>query len=171
MGVLIFYANDLIKLILGHGKFTENSIIITSESLIFYSIGLFFYTAVHLMSRAFYGMKDTKRPVLFSVISITVNIILNAILINSMKHKGLALATAISSTINFILLYLVFNKKYVKLDLGNILKFKGKVLVSTAIALGGSFYIDNIFVKLVVFAIIYLSFWALPLKKKGVEVF
>ena len=171
MGVLIFYANDLIKLVLGHGEFTQNSIRVTSESLIYYSIGLFFYTAVHLMSRAFYGMKDTKRPVIFSIISITINIILNALLINSMQHRGLALATAIASMVNFILLYLVFNRKYLKLDLMHIVKFKIKVSVSTGIALGGSFYIDNIFIKLIAFALIYLAFWAWPLKKRGVDIF
>jgi putative peptidoglycan lipid II flippase len=52
-----------------------------------------------------------------------------------------------------------------------ILKFKIKVLVSTGIALGGSFYIDNIFIKLIAFALIYLAFWAWPLKKKGVDIF
>jgi len=171
MGVLIFYAKDIIKLILGHGEFSVNSINVTSESLIYYSIGLFFYTGVHLMSRAFYGMKDTKRPVLFSIISIIINITLNALLINTMKHRGLALATAIASMVNFILLYVVFNIKYVKLDLMNILKFKTKVIFTTAIAVGGSFYLENIFIKLIVFAIIYMSFWIWPLKKNGVEIF
>jgi putative peptidoglycan lipid II flippase len=123
------------------------------------------------MSRAFYGMKDTERPVLFSVISIALNIVLNAFLINSMEHKGLALATAIASMVNFILLYVVFNIKYVKLDLTKMLKFKTKVILTTGIALGGSFYLENIFIKLGVFCIIYLAFWVWPLKKKGVEVF
>lgn len=171
MGVLIFYAKDIIKLILGHGEFTENSITITSESLIYYSIGLFFYTAIHLMSRAFYGMKDTKRPVIFSVISIVINIILNAVLIKQFEHRGLALATAIASMVNFILLYITFNKKYIKLDIARILKFKIKVVLSTGIALGGSFYLENIFVKLIVFSIIYLTLWAWPLKKYKLEVF
>ena len=171
MGVLIFYAKDLIELVLGHGKFTQNSITITSESLIYYSIGLFFYTSVHLMSRAFYGMKDTKRPVIFSVISIVINIGLNAVLIRQFQHKGLALATAIASMINFILLYIVFNRKYIKLDLIYLIRFKVKVILTTGIALGGSFYIDNIFIKLIVFSVIYLGFWAVPLKKKGIELF
>jgi len=171
MGVLIFYARDIIKLVLGHGEFTQNSITITSESLIYYSVGLFFYTAVHLMSRAFYGMKDTKRPVIFSVISITINIILNAVLIRQFQHRGLALATAIASMVNFMLLYITFNKKYIKLDLAYIVKFKLKVVISTALALGGSFYLDNIFIKLIVFSGIYLALWAWPLKRKKLEVF
>lgn len=171
MGVLIFYAKDIIKLVLGHGKFTQNSIIITSESLVYYSVGLFFYTAVHLLSRAFYGMKDTKRPVIFSVISIVINIILNAILIDKFQHKGLALATAIASMVNFILLYIIFNKKYIKLDFICIIKFKFKVLISTALALGGSFYLENIFIKLIVFSGIYLALWAWPLKKNKINVF
>lgn len=171
MGVLIFYAQDIIKLVLGHGEFTQNSITITSESLIYYSVGLFFYTAVHLMSRAFYGMKDTKMPVIFSVISITINIILNAVLIRQFQHRGLALATAIASMVNFMLLYITFNKKYIKLNLAYIVKFKLKVVISTAIALGGSFYLDNIFIKLITFSGIYLALWAWPLKKNKLEVF
>jgi len=171
MGVLIFYARDIIKLVLGHGEFTQNSITITSESLIYYSVGLFFYTAVHLMSRAFYGMKDTKRPVIFSVISIVINIILNAVLIKQFQHRGLALATAIASMVNFMLLYITFNKKYIKLDLTYMVKFKFKVVMSTLMALGGSFYIDNVFIKLITFSLIYLALWAWPLKKNKLEVF
>ena len=123
------------------------------------------------MSRAFYGMKDTKRPVIFSIISIVINIGLNALLITSMHHRGLALATAIASMINFMLLYIVFNIRYIKLDLVYLIKFKTKVIITTGIALGVSFYINNLFIKLIVFSVIYLAFWALPLKKKGVEVF
>ena len=171
MGVLIFYSRDIIKLILGHGKFTQNSITITSESLIYYSVGLFFYTAVHLMSRAFYGMKDTKRPVIFSTVSIIINIILNALLVSHFQHRGLAIATAVASMVNFTLLYITFNKKYIKLNWSYIVRFKFKVVVSTAIALGGSFYIDNIFIKLIVFSGVYLAFWVWPFKKNKLEVF
>ncbi len=171
MGVLIFYAKDIITLILGYGSFSVNSILITSESLIFYSLGLFFYSGVHLMSRAFYGMEDTKRPVFFSLISIGVNIVLNTLLIDSMEHKGLALATAIASTVNFSLLFFVFNKKYTQLNMKRIMFFKFKVLSSTIIALVGSFFIENAIIKLIIFSIIYLIFWVSSLKNKGLGIF
>jgi putative peptidoglycan lipid II flippase len=109
--------------------------------------------------------------VIFSVISITINIILNAVLIRQFQHRGLALATAIASMVNFMLLYITFNKKYIKLDLAYIVRFKFKVVASTALALGGSFYLDNVFIKLITFSGIYLALWAWPLKKKKLEVF
>ena len=104
-------------------------------------------------------------------ISIIINIILNALLVSHFQHRGLAIATAVASMVNFTLLYITFNKKYIKLNWSYIVRFKFKVVVSTAIALGGSFYIDNIFIKLIVFSGVYLAFWVWPFKKNKLEVF
>ena len=49
--------------------------------------------------------------------------------------------------------------------------FLGKVLISTAFAVGMSFYIKNIILKLAVFSAVYLVLWGYSLYKKKLEVF
>lgn len=110
MAVLTIYSEDIVRLIFEYGKFNGRAVKITAESLFYYSLGLYFYTAIHLMTRAFYGMKNSRDPVKFSVSAIIINIILNALLIKSMEYRGLALSTSIAAMINFSLLLYTFRK-------------------------------------------------------------
>lgn len=169
--VLMIYSEEVIGIILGYGKFGEDSIKVSAECLFYYSVGLYFYTAVHLMSRAFYSMKNTKLPVIFSITSIMVNIVLNYILIREFQHIGLAISTAIASGVNFLLLYIAFNKKYMKLDISKVFKFLLLILMSSFLALMLSFVFENAIFKLFMFAAVYAGIWVYPLKRGGLNVF
>lgn len=169
--VFTFYSEDIIRLTLSYGKFTEEAVRVTSESLFYYSIGLYFYTAIHLVTKGFYGMKDSKTPVKFSVISIILNIILNYLLIDSMKYKGLALATSISSGVNFFCLIYSFNKYHIKLNFKKVVIFFIKTLITTLVALLISYQIKNVIIKLLIFSIVYLICWFYSIYKKRMEVF
>lgn len=171
MFVLTFYATDMVKITLGYGKFGPEAIALTGKTLLFYSLGLYFYTSIHLMTRAFYSMKNSKDPVLFSVLAIVINIVLNFLLIKPMAHSGLALATSIASGVNFILLFIVFRKKYVKFPLINTIIFLLKVTICSIIALTASYFIKNIIIKLSVFSSVYMLFWAKALIKNKMDVF
>lgn len=171
MAVLTFYSADVIRLTLSYGKFGEDAVKVTSEVLLYYSLGLYFYTAIYLLTRAFYSVKNSSYPVRFSIVSILINIILNFILIKPMAYRGLALSTSIASGVNFLLLVYVFRKKYMEFPLKKSLIFFGKVLLTTVIALGTSYYIHNIIIKLLVFSVVYMVFWIKSLIKNKMEVF
>jgi len=89
------------------GKFTAENTVATGEALLFYCIGLFAYGSIHVLSRAFYSLNDTKTPVFAAISSIVVNIILSIILVDIMQQGGLALAYSVCGIVNMILL-LVF---------------------------------------------------------------
>lgn len=169
--VLTFYSTDVIRLTLSYGKFGEEAVKVTSEALLYYSLGLYFYTAIYLMTRAFYSVKNSSYPVRFSIVSIIINIVLNFALIKPMAYRGLALSTSIASGVNFILLVYVFRKKYMEFPLKRLLIFFGKVILTTAAALGASYYVHNTIIKLVVFSAVYMVFWAKSLIKNKMEVF
>lgn len=169
--VLTFYAPEVIRLTLSYGKFDEEAVRVTSQALLYYSIGLYFYTAIYLMTRAFYSVKDSKHPVKFSIISIIVNIVLNFLLINSMEYRGLALSTSIASGVNFLLLMVVFRKKYINFSLKKTYIFLIKTVVVTAFALLASYKVENTILKLTVFSVVYMLFWAKSLLKNKMEVF
>ncbi len=171
MGALIFFSKEVVDIIVGYGNYSDKAIGVTAEALALYSVGLYFYAANHLLSRNFYTNKNTKDPVKFSIISIISNVILNAILIGKFRHMGLAFATAMASTLNFLLLYIVNNKKYIKLDTKELIKFLIFTIFSTIFALvTGKFFINK-FVSLIVFGLVYLAIWAYPIKKGGLDVF
>ena len=169
--VLTFYAPEVIRLTLSYGKFDEEAVRVTSQALLYYSLGLYFYTAIYLMTRAFYSVKNSKYPVKFSIISIVINIVLNFLLIKSMAYRGLALSTSIASGVNFFLLLIVFRRKYINFSLKKSYIFFIKTFIITAIALIASYKIDNTIIKLVVFSAVYMLFWAKSLLKNKMEVF
>lgn len=169
--VLTFYAPEVIRLTLSYGKFDEEAVRVTSQALLYYSLGLYFYTAIYLMTRAFYSVKNSKYPVKFSIISIVINIVLNFLLIKSMAYRGLALSTSIASGVNFFLLLIVFRRKYINFSLKKSYIFFIKTFIITAIALIASYKIDNTIIKLVVFSVVYMLFWAKSLLKNKMEVF
>lgn len=171
MVILIFYSKDIIRLIFSYGKFSENAVKITAESLLFYSVGLIFYVGVQLMSKTFYAMGDNKRPARFSIISIIINIVLNYILINNYQHKGLAIATAISAGVNFFLLFFSYIKLYVKLDIKYIFYTNIRIFVASFVALEFTYNLKNIILKLFVFSMVYLLLWAYPIYKYRANIF
>lgn len=158
--VLTFYSKEIIRLIFSYGKFNEEAVLITSEALFFYSLGLIFYVGVQLVSKAYYAVGDNQKPAKYSIFAILLNIGLNFLLIKDFKHCGLALATSISSGINFILLLSIYNKLYVKLDIKNIFYMLFRILIKSCLAIYISFLFSNIFIKFIVFAFIYLVQWS-----------
>jgi putative peptidoglycan lipid II flippase len=66
------------------------------------------YSMTHVITRAFYAVKDTKTPVKISVAMVALNITLNLILIWPFGVAGLAAATAICAVIqNAAMLYML----------------------------------------------------------------
>ncbi len=95
----------------GSSKFTPEATLITSRALLFYCVGIFAYGCIHILSRSFYALKDTKTPVTAGVISIVVNILLSILLSRIANYIGLALAYSLAGIFNMgFLLYLLRRK-------------------------------------------------------------
>lgn len=101
----------IIRVLFQRGAFTAYSTSITGSALFFYSFGLLAYGGIKLLVAAFYSMHDTRTPVKTAFAAVIINIILNLILMWPMKLGGLALATSISASFNFIMLYVSLRNK------------------------------------------------------------
>ena len=108
---LIVLSEPIVELAFKRGAFDANATIMTSQSLIFYSIGLIAMSINLLLNRVYYSLQDTKTPMINGSISVGFNIIFNIILIKYMKHSGLALATSLSATISTLMLLYGLKKK------------------------------------------------------------
>ena len=93
------------------GKFTAADTKATAYALLFYTIGIFAYAAIHTLSRSFYALKDTGTPVLVGVFSIIVNILLSVYLVNKMDQGGVALAYSLAGIYNMVALLLMLIHK------------------------------------------------------------
>jgi putative peptidoglycan lipid II flippase len=76
--------------------------------LIAYTAGLWAYCILQILMRAFYSLQDTMTPMKVSLLRMGVNVTLNLTLVWSLWEAGIALATAITASLNvFLMMYLV----------------------------------------------------------------
>lgn len=171
IAVLTIFSKDVVRLTLSYGKFGEEAVKVTADALLYYSLGLYFYTGIFLITRAFYSMKDSKNPVKYSMISIAINIALNFILVKPLGYKGLALSSSIASGVNFLCLLYIFRRNYLYFSLKKTTLFLLKTIVITALAVIISYKLNSSLIKLIIFGIVYLLFWTRSLIKYKLEVF
>lgn len=127
---LLILSTPIVQVLFERGSFDRYSTQITSVALFYYSLGLFAYAGVKILVSAFYSLKDTKTPVKIALAVLILNIILNIVLMYPLKVGGLALATSISSAVNFILLFYLLRKKIGPLGGFKILKSFGRITLA-----------------------------------------
>ena len=111
--ILIVLRIPVVRLVFGADLFSWDDTVLTGRTVAFFAIGLAAQSAVLLLVRAFYAMKNTKIPVVVSLISVSVNIILSAlfVLVWRLDVWTIGLAYSVSTIIGAILLIYFLNKK------------------------------------------------------------
>jgi putative peptidoglycan lipid II flippase len=101
---LIVLADPIVRGLFERGAFGAQDAAQTARALIAYTVGLPAYVAVKVLAPAFYAREDTKTPVKIAVLCVVVNTVLGFASMQVIGHVGLALATALSATLNAVLL-------------------------------------------------------------------
>lgn len=114
--ILLALRAQIIRVVLGTGKFGWQDTVLTIDVLGFFAISLFAQALIPLLIRVFYARHDSKTPFFIGLASAFANIFLSIKFSQSMQVAGLALAFSISSVINFILLWAWLNFEIGKLD-------------------------------------------------------
>lgn len=105
MAGLIVLAEPILLTVFAHGKFTAFDASQSSLSLIAYATGLLPLMLIKVLAPAFYARQDIKTPVRIGIIAMVANMAFNLMLAPFISYVGLALATAMSGTLNAWLLY------------------------------------------------------------------
>lgn len=128
--VLLVLPLPIVRILFQRGNFSAYSTSITSWALLFYGLGLSTTGMAKILASGFYSLQDTATPVKIGWISLVINIILNLVLMFPLKVGGLALASSISSIVNFFLLLHILQKKIGKLNRDRIKKSFGRIILA-----------------------------------------
>ena len=101
---LMVLSRPLISFIYGGGAFDDFSVSITSQGLFWVSLGMTGYAVQNILSRAYFARQKGKVPLAAGAASILVNVLLCMALAQRMGVAGLALSSAVSSTVYALLL-------------------------------------------------------------------
>jgi putative peptidoglycan lipid II flippase len=100
---LIALAVPITSLLFEHGRFTAADTAATARAVQFYAVGLVGYSIVRIVSPAFYALHRSRIPVVASIVTVAVNVVLNIALVRAMGFAGLALGTSLAAIVNAIL--------------------------------------------------------------------
>uniref|UniRef100_A0A7V3ZV01 Probable lipid II flippase MurJ n=1 Tax=candidate division WOR-3 bacterium TaxID=2052148 RepID=A0A7V3ZV01_UNCW3 len=109
--VFILLSSPLTRLLYERGRFTSTDSYYTSIALFLYSFLIFPSSLGRIFASYFYSLKDTKTPALISFFSVSLNILLNLILMKKIGFKAFPVSASISSFSQATLLYLLLKKK------------------------------------------------------------
>lgn len=111
--ILIVLRIPSVRLVFGASQFDWPSTVLTGQTLAYLSVGLSAQALSLLFVRGFYALKDTKTPVLISLVVVVTNIILSFYFIKFLKLDvwGLGLAGSISAVLSVVLQFIALDKK------------------------------------------------------------
>ncbi|WP_019617122.1 murein biosynthesis integral membrane protein MurJ [Psychromonas ossibalaenae] len=103
---LIVLAEPMLRVLFMRGEFDMHDVSMASMSLWAYASGLLSFMLVKVLAPGYYSRQDTKTPVKYGIIAMLSNMVLNIIFAIPYGYVGLAIATAMSATLNASLLWL-----------------------------------------------------------------
>jgi putative peptidoglycan lipid II flippase len=139
---MIVLARPIAAVFFQYGLFSTAAADRTASALAFFSIGLSGHIVVHVLTRAFYAMQDTRVPVLWAIVAVAINVPLMAILSGPMGVEGLALALSISATLEVLGLVWALRRRIDSIEEAEVLRSGARSLLAASLAaavmLGGS---------------------------------
>ena len=111
------FSYEIIDLIYGYGKFTEEYLILGSDVFKMYSFAFLGIGFKEICDRAFYSLNNTKTSAYNGVVIMAVNIILSFILVKHLGLPGIAVAYSVASLIGGINILVLFKIKNNQLEI------------------------------------------------------
>jgi len=102
---LMVLAQPIIMVLFMRGEFSQQDVLQVSFALFAYLSGLLSFMFIKILAPGYYARKDTKTPVKIGIKAMVANMMFNLMLAPFFGYVGLAIATALSATLNAFLLY------------------------------------------------------------------
>ena len=138
LGALV-YGESVIQILYERGAFDAAATSLTAAAFICYAPLIVTSNLNTLITKVYFSLHDTKTPVFCGMIAVVINIVLNLVLVKSMAHAGLALATSIAQLINAVMLYVWFSKKYPQIKLLSSAKKFFAICLFSVVSVGVSY--------------------------------
>ncbi len=121
----------MVRIVFERGAFDSEATQATAWALLFLSPAVALFTLRDMTNRAFYALQDTTSPMVVSIISAGINIVLNLILVGPLAQGGLALANTLSSAFGAGVLLWILRKKLASTDSPSPVSLGGKAILDS----------------------------------------
>jgi putative peptidoglycan lipid II flippase len=131
--VLVVLARPIVNALLDYGSFTAENGAATAETLAWFAIGLFSFSAYLFTLRGFYAMQNTRTPFLLNCLENGVNIVLAFALYPAFGVQGLALSWSVAYIVAMFVSLAAMRKRLDRLEGRRIVDTLARVLCATAV--------------------------------------
>ena len=121
----------MVRIVFERGAFDSEATQATAWALLFLSPAVALFTLRDMTSRAFYALQDTTSPMMVSIFSAGINIVLNLVLVGPLAQGGLALANTLSSAFGAGVLLWILRKKLASTDSPSPVSLGGKAILNS----------------------------------------
>lgn len=111
--MLVVLRIPIVRLTFGASQFSWDDTVLTGRTVAFLALGLAAQSVILLLVRGFYALKDTKTPVIVSLITVSINISCSVLFVTILHYDvwSLGLAYSISTSVSVLLLIYFLGKK------------------------------------------------------------
>jgi putative peptidoglycan lipid II flippase len=128
---LILLRTPIVHLFFQHGTFTAADTQGTALAVLCYAVGLWAFAGARIIVAAFYSMQDTRTPAFTAVGAVLANLVFSLLFMDSLRHAGLALATALAGMLNVTILVAVLNRRLGGIDWISIGRSASRVVIAS----------------------------------------
>ncbi len=130
---LILVRNPTIRLLFQHGSFKPADTDLMSMSVLFYSAAIWAFSMQQILNRAYYALHDTVTPLILSIVTISVNTVVEIPLsFTKLGESGMAAGTLASFAIQAIVMLIMLDRKVGGIGLKSIATGAAKMLIACA---------------------------------------
>ena len=141
---LVTLAEPIVRLLFERGRFSAVDTVSTAAALRYYAVGLLGYASVRVSSPVFYAIRQSKVPVIVSLWTIALSIVINVVLVRVMGFRGLALGTSLAVLVNGGALLLLLHRRLGGIEHGALVLTFMKTIVASIIMAAVSVGVEHL---------------------------
>lgn len=136
VAILIVLRIPAVRLVFGASQFNWEATVLTGRTVAFLSLGLAAQAVVLLLVRSFYALKDTRTPVIISVSTVLLNILLSVLFVQILHFEvwSLGLSYSVATITSVPLLILGLNSKLGGFNLKDLCFPAAKMFLAAGVA-------------------------------------
>ncbi|MGC4192448.1 MAG: murein biosynthesis integral membrane protein MurJ [Thermomicrobiales bacterium] len=129
---LLLVREPIVQVIYERGNFGPADTALVIAPLAFFAIGLVGYGLTEIVTRVFYATRDTRTPVITTILTVGLNIVLCGLFVHSLGAAGLALALSLTTASEAVILLLFLRHRIGSIVSPDFWPWLAKVIAATA---------------------------------------
>ena len=131
---LILVREPAVRLLFQHGQINAHDADLISRSVLFYSAAIWAFSLQQILNRAYYAVHDTVTPLVMSVVTLAVNLVVELPLVwTHLGEAGMAAGTLASFALQAAVMLWMLNRRVGGLGLGKSVGTVLKMFVATGL--------------------------------------